>query len=238
MAVEKIGNREDREHMQRRAFNRMGYDKKLTYCVRPEEIAGPSEAAWQEINAHLGTEVHSLLELVHELGKRRFGHAPRVGDAFCGGGSVPFEAAVMGCDVYGADLSPVGTLLTWAAIHLIGGGEETTKEIQKVQKQVYDAAGRQIEDWGIERNDEGWRDETTGETIGKGWKADYYLYCIEATDPVTGWRVPLAPSWIIGQKTRTIARLIPDKSTKSFRIDIVQDASPEEMEKAKERIYL
>ena len=139
----------------------------------------------------------------------------------------------MGCDVYGADLSPVGALLTWAAIHLIGGGEETAKEIQKVQKQVYEAAGRQIEKWGIERNDEGWRDETTGKTVGKGWKADYYLYCIEAADPVTGWRVPLAPSWIIGQKTRTIAHLIPDKKTKSFRIEIVQDASPEEMEKAK-----
>jgi adenine-specific DNA methylase len=215
----KSASREDRAHMQRRAFNRMGYDKKLTYCVRPEEIAGPSEAAWQAINAHLGTEAHSLPELVNELGTRRFGHPPRVGDAFCGGGSVPFEAAVMGCDVYGTDLSPVSALLTWAAIHLIGGGAETAKEIRKVQKQVYDAAGHQIEAWGIERNDE-------------GWKADYYLYCIEATDPVTGWRVPLAPSWIIGQKTKTIARLIPDRNTKSFRIEIVQDASPDEMEKA------
>ncbi|MBU2055465.1 MAG: DUF1156 domain-containing protein [Proteobacteria bacterium] len=230
----KSATREDRGHMQRRAFNRMGYDKKLTYCMRPEEISGPSKAAWQAINAHLGTEAHNLPELVHELGKRRFGHPLRVGDAFCGGGSVPFEAAVMGCDVYGADLSPVGALLTWAAIHLIGGGAETAKEIQKVQKQVYDAAGRQIVAWGIERNDEGWRDETTGETVGKGWKADYYLYCIEAKDPATGWRVPLAPSWIIGQKTKTIARLIPDKSTKSFRIEIVQDASPEEFAAAKQ----
>ena len=118
----KSATREDRNHMQRRAFNRMGYDRKLTYCVRPEEIAGPSEAAWQAINTHLGTEAHSLPELVNELGRRRFGHPPRVGDAFCGGGSVPFEAAVMGCDVYGTDLSPVGALLTWAAIHLIGGG--------------------------------------------------------------------------------------------------------------------
>jgi len=226
-------NREDRAHMQRRAFNRMGYDKKLTYCVRPEEIAGPSEAAWQAINSHLGTEAHSIPELVNELGKRSFGHPPCVGDAFCGGGSVPFEAAVMGCDVYGTDLSPVSALLTWAAIHLIGGGAEMAKKIQEAQKQVYEAAGRRIEVWGIERNDEGWWDESTEEYIGKGWKADYYLYCIEATDPVTGWRVPLAPSWIIGQKTKTIVRLIPDKSTKSFWSEIVQDASPEEMEKVR-----
>jgi len=151
----KSATREDRRHMQRRAFNRMGYDQKLNYCMRPEEIAGPSEAAWQAINVHLGTEVHSLPELVNELGRRRFGHPPRVGDAFCGGGSVPFEAAVMGCDVYGADLSPVGALLTWSAIHLIGGGSETAKEIHNAQKQVYAAAGRQIDKWGIERNERG-----------------------------------------------------------------------------------
>lgn len=46
--------RDDRTHMQRQAFNRMGYDRKLTWCKRPEEIVGPSDAAWQEINAHLG----------------------------------------------------------------------------------------------------------------------------------------------------------------------------------------
>lgn len=229
----KSASREDREHMQRRAFNRMSYDEKLTYCMRPEEIEGPSEEAWKEINTHLGTNVISLQDLVRELGKRRFAHIPRVGDAFCGGGSVPFEAAVLGCDVYGADLSPVSTLLTWAAIHLIGGGKKIAKEVQDIQKKVYQAVRRQIDEWGIEQNDEGWFDETTGERIDKGCKADYYLYCVEATDPHTSWRVPLAPSWIIGQKTKTIAKLVPAKAMKSFRIEIIQGVSAVEMEKAK-----
>ena len=227
-------SKEDREHMQRRVFNRMSYDAKLAYCKRPEEIQGPSDEAWRKINAHLVTDAQSLQELVQELGRRRFGHIPRVGDAFCGGGSVPFEAAVMGCDVYGADLSPVGVLLTWAAIHLAGGGDMVASEIYEVQKQVYEAVGRQIDAWGIERNDEGWLDETTGVIIGKGWKADYYLYCVEAVDPTTGWRVPLSPSWIIGQKTKTIARLVPEKKSRSFRIDIIQGATPEEMDAAKD----
>jgi len=229
----KSASREDREHMQRRAFNRMSYDEKLSYCVRPEEIEGPSDEAWKEINAHLGTKSSSVTQLVQELGKHRFGHITRVGDAFCGGGSVPFEAAVLGCEVYGADLSPVSALLTWAAIHLIGGGEKIAKEVQDVQKEVYEAVRRQIDEWGIERNDEGWLDETTGEQIGEGWNADYYLYCVEVMDPHTGWRVPLAPSWIIGQKTRTIGKLVPDKATKSFRVEIIQGVSAEEMERAK-----
>jgi len=88
----------------RKVFDRMSYDEELTYCDRPEQIAGPDKKAWQEINEHLGTDAASLQELVVELGKRRFGHVPRVGDAFCGGGSIPFEAARLGCEVYGSDL--------------------------------------------------------------------------------------------------------------------------------------
>ena len=229
----KSASREDRGHMQHRAFNRMSYDEKLSYCMRPEEIVGPSEEAWKEINAHLGTNVNSLQGLVRELGKRRFAHVPRVGDAFCGGGSVPFEAAVLGCEVYGADLNPVGALLTWAAIHLVGGGTQVAEQVRNVQEIVYKAVQKQIDEWGIEKNDEGWIDEETEKIIGKGWNADYYLYCVEVKDPLTGWRVPLAPSWIIGQKTNTIAKLVPDKATRTFQIPIIQGISTEEMEKAK-----
>jgi hypothetical protein len=89
--------------------------------------------------------------------------------------------------------------------------------------------------WGIERNDEGWRDETTEKTIGKGWKADYYLYCVEALTPSPAGGCPWPPPGSSARRRRTIARLIPDKKAKSFRIEIVQDASPvQEMEKAKE----
>jgi putative DNA methylase len=104
---------EEKEALQHQVFNALSYDEKLNYCDRPEQIDGPSPEAWKEINAHLGTHASSLQELVKELGKRRFGHVPRVGDAFCGGGSVPFEAARIGCEAYGSDLNPVAALLTW-----------------------------------------------------------------------------------------------------------------------------
>jgi adenine-specific DNA methylase len=85
--------RKGREELQKLAFKRLNYDGKLEYCDRPEQIDGPSGAAWAAINAHLGTNASDLPGLVRELGQRRFGRTPRVGDAFCGGGSVPFEAA-------------------------------------------------------------------------------------------------------------------------------------------------
>ncbi|MGH7492160.1 MAG: DUF1156 domain-containing protein [bacterium] len=126
-------SREEKAELQRLVFDNMPYSEKLEYCLRPEQIEGPSPEAWQEINAHLDTNASSLLELVEELGRRRFGHRPRVGDAFCGGGSVPFEAARLGCEAYGSDLNPVAALLTWAALNIVGGDEEVAREVKKAQ---------------------------------------------------------------------------------------------------------
>jgi putative DNA methylase len=95
----------EKEQLQRRVFESFNYDGKLDYCDRPEQIDGPSEEAWAAINAYLGMKPSDLPGLVRELGQLRFGHIRREGDAFCGGGSVPFEAARLGCEAYGSDLN-------------------------------------------------------------------------------------------------------------------------------------
>jgi adenine-specific DNA methylase len=209
-------SRDEREELQGLVFDRLPYGEKLNYCARPEQIDGPSEESWAVINAHLGTDARNLPELVEALGVRRFGHRPRVGDAFCGGGSVPFEAARLGCDAYGSDLNPVAALLTWAALNIVGGGEEVAEQVQEAQEQVFDAVDRQITEWGIEHN-------------GLGWRADAYLYCVEVTDPESGWRVPLAPNWVIGRGTRTVAKLVPNEADRWYDIEIIEGASEEEM---------
>jgi putative DNA methylase len=212
---------DEKQAVIRKVFDRMSYDEKLTYCDRPEQIDGPDEKAWKDINDHLGTHAASLQDLVAELGKRRFGHVPRVGDAFCGGGSVPFEAARLGCEAYGSDLNPVAALLTWAAIHLIGGGEAVQKQVQEAQEAAFAAADKQITEWGIEHND-------------KGWRADAYLYCVEARCPATGLMLPLAPSWIISEKYRVCAVLKRNDARQGYDIEIVAGADKETVEKAKQ----
>jgi len=209
-------SREDRQGLVRRAFLRMSYDQRLEYCMRPEDIDGPSSTAWAYINAHLGTEAESLPALVTELGKRRFGGPPRVGDVFCGGGSIPFEAARLGCSTYGSDLNPVAALLTWGSLNVVGGGESAVQHITEAQQRVFDVVQAQVAGWGIERNEQ-------------GWVADAYLYCVEVVDPATDWRVPLAPSWLIALKTKVVAKLIPDQTTRSFRIEIVEDVADTDM---------
>ncbi|WP_129673425.1 anti-phage-associated DUF1156 domain-containing protein [Candidatus Chloroploca sp. Khr17] len=214
-------SREDRAELQALVFERMPYAEKIEYCDRPEQIAGPSVDAWAEINAHLGTEATNLPELATQLGLLRFGHVPRVGDAFCGGGSVPFEAARIGCDAYGSDLNPVAALLTWAGMNIVGGGPAIVTEVEQAQRTVFAAVDEQIKAWGIEQNEQGWR-------------ADTYFYCLEVKDPETGWLVPLAATWVLGERSRTIAKLVPDYTGKCYDIEILQGASSEEMAEAKE----
>lgn len=177
----------------RSIFDALSYADRITHCERPENVSGPSVAAWAEINAHLGTSAHTLPELVEQLGQRQFGHTPRVGDSFCGGGSIPFEAARMGCDAFGSDLNPVAGLLTWASLNLLGGGPDVQREVMQVQSAVFAEADRQITEWGIEHNEYGER-------------ADAYLYCVEVKPEGSDYYIPLAPSWLIGEKSKVVAR--------------------------------
>jgi len=213
-------SKEEKTRLEQIAFARLPYEEKLAYCCRPEEIEGPGPEAWEAINAHLGTRSHNLQELFAELSEKAFGHRARVGDCFCGGGSVPFEAARLGLETYGSDLNPVATLLTWGAINLVGGGKELQEEIRRAQEEVWRRVDVQITAWGIEHD-------------GQGNRADAYLYCVEVQCPATGLWVPLAPSWVISEKYRVVAKLRRNDRRRGYDIDIVTGASDEELAAAR-----
>ena len=177
----------------RNAFDSLPYADRIRYCERPENITGPTSVAWSEINAHLKTNAHSLPDLIKQLGEITYGHTPRVGDSFCGGGSIPFEAARIGCTSFGSDLNPVACLLTWASINLIGGGEEVQNRVRRLQETAFDAADRQITTWRLEHNSHGER-------------ADAYLYCVEVKPEGCDYYIPLAPSWVVSEKKRVVVK--------------------------------
>jgi len=195
------------------AFQSLSYAERLTRCERPENIDGPTAAAWTEINAHLGTTATCLSELIDQLGQRSFGHTPRVGDSFCGGGSIPFEAARIGCEAFGSDLNPVAGLLTWASLNLLGGGRVVQEEVMRVQAEALAATDRQVTAWRIEHNDQGER-------------ADAYLYCVEVKPEGCDYFIPLAPSWLIGEKSKVVARWqrVPGSDRLQPDIAVVSDA--------------
>lgn len=214
-------NREEKIKLQKKVFLRLSYDEKLKYCARPEQIEGPSEKAWDAINTHCGTKAGSLQEWVKQMGEKQFGERPKVGDVFCGGGSIPFEAARLGFEAFGSDLNPVAALLTWASLNIIGGGNKVKCQVEQAQKEVFKKVDKQITDWGIEHNE-------------KGWRADAYLYCVEARSPATGFLVPMAPSWIISEKYKVCAILNPDHASKRYTFDIITNADDETFARAKQ----
>lgn len=213
--------REERARLQELAFSRMGYDEKLEYCARPEEM--PEDAwhdVWPEVNPYLGTDARNMEQLVSQLGEKRFGRVPRVTDTFCGGGSIPFEAARMGCEVQASDLNPIAGMLTWGALHVVGGSAELGRRIRAEQLRVARAVRAEIDALGVESGKDDWRGKV-------------YLYCVEVRCPQTGWLIPLAPGWVISATHKVIAKLVPNEANKRFEIEIVTGATDAEMEAAK-----
>ncbi len=200
------------------------YEERAGLCKRPEELEQSALYApiWLAVNAHLGRfgiEAHSHQELVEQLGILRFGHRPKVGDTFCGGGSIPFEAARLGCDVYASDLNPIACMLTWGALNIIGASPQKRAEIERAQREVATRVDRIVTKLGIEHD-------------SAGNRAKAYLYCLETRCPETGWMVPMAPSWVISKTHNVIARLVPDHASKRFDIEILTGVSVDEMRTA------
>jgi adenine-specific DNA methylase len=190
---QRLDDQRKRPISDRTTFDGLPYAERIGECDRPENVEGPSPAAWAAINAHLGTTAANLSELIEQLGQRSFGHRPRVGDAFCGGGSIPFEAARIGCEAFGSDLNPVAGLLTWAGLNLLGGGNDIQEEISSFQEAVFAAADKQITEWGIEHNE-------------RGERAEAYVYCVEVKPDGCDYFIPLAPTWVVDECMKVIVR--------------------------------
>ena len=166
-------SKEEKQYIQTVAFKSMSYDIKIRYCCRPEEITLSDVAEWSTINDHLGTKALNIQDLIQELGTNRYNRIPIVGDVFCGGGSVPFEAARIGCAVYASELNPIAMLLTWASLNVNGATQDSVNQIEKFRQEIYRLVDKQITGWGIEHNEVAWR-------------AKAYLYCNETLCPKCG----------------------------------------------------
>ena len=163
--------------------------------------------------------MHSIHELIEQLGILRYGHRPRVGDTFSGGGSIPFEATRLGCNAHASDLNPVASMLTWASVNIIGASPARRNEIIRTQAKVAATVEREITELGIEHDEYGNR-------------AKAYLWCLEARCPETGWMVPMSSSWVVSKTRNSIARLKPDHKNTHFHIEVVSGVSSTEMKAA------
>lgn len=219
------GLAEEKKHpLLTQAMEGLAYEEKVKLCLRPEELDAESlyTPIWEDVNAHLaqfGVKAFSHEALVEQLGILRYGHRPRVGDTFCGGGSIPFEAARVGCDVYASDLNPVACMLTWGSLNIIRSSPERKEAIENAQREISRVVDQEIIKLEIEQNE-------------KGDRAKVFFYCLETCCPDTGWMVPMVPSWVISKQRNVIAKLHPNYAGKRFDIEILTNVSETEMQAA------
>lgn len=194
------------------AFATLPYKERLKLVRRPEEcderyLLG---SIWPEVNRHLNTNANSIASLTRELGVARFGHTPHVSDTFSGGGSLPYEAARMGCDVSASDLNPIACMLTWGAFNVVGAAEQDRSAIEAIQSKVAASVQDQISRLGIELD-------------SHGNQAKAYLYCLETRCPKTGWLVPMLATQIVSKSRNIVAELVPVHADKRYEI-LVREA--------------
>jgi putative DNA methylase len=212
---------EDRNRLRLAAYSQWSYEEKVARSLRPEELSDAAyENIWADVNEHLGTSASSISELVAQLGIMRFGHRPTVGDTFCGSGSIPFEAARIGCDVYASDLNPIACMLTWGALHLLGGGDRLKGKLEAAQSYIAERVDQRITNLKVEHD-------------AHGNRAKAFLYCVETRCPVTGWMIPILPSLVISKIRRTVAKLIPNNTLKRLDLELISGVSDQELEAAK-----
>ncbi|AWI62470.1 anti-phage-associated DUF1156 domain-containing protein [Sinorhizobium fredii] len=196
------------------------YIDRVSQSLRPEEL-GPEayEKIWPRVNRHLGTCASTLGELVEQLGQARFGRRPRVADTFAGGGSIPFEAARVGCDSYASDLNPVSCMLTWGALNVIGCSKEQRFGLDEAEAKRMRLVEDQVRRSCLEVDEHGNR-------------AKSYLYCLETRCPSSGWLVPLLSTLVISKPRGVVARLIPDAINCRYDIRIEQAPTGADLQRA------
>jgi len=214
----KISSKHSKEEIAHRVFLSMGYDEKISHCIRPEQFVDRKGDSWKEVNDYYGIQASSLDEVIEQISIKRYGHKIRIGDCFCGGGSIPFESARMGIDTYASDLNPIAGFLTWSSINLCGADESKQKQIEEFQEKTYRKVNDYIESLGVERNENG--DRALG-----------YIYCLETSCPECEKKAPLLSSLVIGKRAgKVIAKIVEDKN--SYHIQVLETQSSEEFDKA------
>ena len=213
---------QERERRIARAFMTLPYVERLEKVKRPEELVEAQFLAgvWGEVNEHLGTGARSISDLVEQLGIMRFGRRPKLGDTFSGSGSIPFEAARMGCDTYASDLNPVACMLTWGSFNIVGADSEKYSEMERDQERIVADIDAEIVAMGIEHD-------------GKGNRGKAFLYCVETRCPRTGYMVPLLPTRVLSSRRfDAIVELTPDHENRRYNITVRSGVSREKIAEA------
>lgn len=144
--------------------NGYGYDRAFTRSPQPEEIA-----------------------LIKRLNALRSGGDETVGpvtlDLFAGGGSIPFEAMRLGCDVIANELNPVASAILQGTVGIVHDfGPELSEDIREWGRRWADAVQKRLEVFF---------------PCAPNQSIAGYIWAFAVPCPTTGRPTPLAPNlWL------------------------------------------
>lgn len=175
-----------------------------------------------------------LATMPHDVGKRTA--RPRVLDPFAGGGSIPLEAARLGCDAYALELNPVAHLIQLVTLDYARQyGPALADELSRWGEIILQRAKTEIGDLyptpslaaptPEERGQlrlEGGMDHKTGEVLAP--VAYLWTRIVRCKRPNCGGEVPLVrQTWLCRKKGRMVAvRAEVDAAAKIVRYHIVE----------------
>ena len=130
---------------------------------------------------------------------------PTVFDPFAGGGSIPFEALRVGCNVVANDYNPVAYLILRATLEYPKYGEELLKDVEKGLKWIFERAKEELEVF-YPKHD------------GKDVAA--YIWSWVASCPQCGFKNPLVGQWWLVRKEKKKLFLEPIVEGNELRLEI------------------
>ena len=150
----------------------------------------------------LGVDLDYLREKYREVWGTE---TPTVFDPFAGGGSIPFEALRVGCNVVANDYNPVAYLILRATLEYPKYGEELLKDVEKGLKWIFERAKEELEVF-YPKHD------------GKDVAA--YIWSWVASCPQCGFKNPLVGQWWLVRKEKKKLFLEPIVEGNELRLEI------------------
>ncbi len=152
----------------------------------------------------------ALTETAHRTLGTDASTAPLVFDPFAGGGAIPMEALRLGVDAFAGDLNPLAVLLNKVVLEFIPRyGSRLAEAVKTLAGDIKnDAAERLSAYYPL--------DSDGGTPLTYLWART-----IRCEGPGCGYTVPLIRTLSLGDCIGL--NLIPDESTKSFRVSVVHE---------------
>ncbi|OLE63410.1 MAG: hypothetical protein AUI36_09955 [Cyanobacteria bacterium 13_1_40CM_2_61_4] len=170
------------------------------------------------------------------------GQAPKVLDTFAGGGSIPLEAANLGCEAHAVELNPVAHIIELATcVYPQKYGPKLADLVEQWGKKILDQVRKEIGELYPSVKLKGTREAQqlvfAGERLVEDGTTIFrpiaYLWTrtVPCVNRDCGATVPLVrQTWLCRKDGRAIAmKMVPDRKAKRARFEIVSAATEEKL---------